>query len=67
MPNSVRFNRQRQILYFIRVDFYNPIAYYHKEERNISGDLLTYYVTRVGGVTVSMVAFQAADPGSTPG
>ena len=22
---------------------------------------------RVGGVTVSMVAFQAADPGSTPG
>ncbi len=29
--------------------------------------LLELCVTRVGGVTVSMVAFQAADPGSTPG
>ena len=31
-------------------------------------ELLTrYQCSSVGGVTVSMVAFQAVDPGSTPG
>ncbi len=38
-----------------------------QEERYISGDSLILCSARVGGVTVSMVAFQAADPGSTPG
>ena len=28
---------------------------------------LIYFTYSVGGVTVSMVAFQAVDPGSTPG
>ena len=57
--------RKRKVTPFILTSIL--IEHVRQYTCKILNNINSYLITGVGGVTVSMVAFQAVDPGSTPG
>ena len=53
-------------MYILIHAYYRPKRQQVKHRRN-KNLMICCNINSVGGVTVSMVAFQAVDPGSTPG